>query len=174
MATKSIVICGFCKKEFEKENRYINRAKKRNPNALTFCSRSCCSYHNMKVHPEFKLNLKNGRENDIYSQFKKHFLNAKNRATKNNIEFTITWNDLKFIWDKQNGKCAYTDIKLLNSKNSSNKLLKSPIKASLDRIDSSKGYTPDNIQWVSLICQYAKNSFTENQLKEFIETLKNT
>jgi hypothetical protein len=39
--------------------------------------------------------------------------------------------------------------------------------ASIDRTDSSQGYTPDNIQFVSLMANYAKNAFQEDQLIDF-------
>ena len=40
-------------------------------------------------------------------------------------------------------------------------------RASVDRIDSSKGYTKDNIQFVAMIAQYAKHTFTEKELFTF-------
>ena len=42
-------------------------------------------------------------------------------------------------------------------------------KASLDRIDSSKGYTPNNIQFTTWICNQAKNNLDE---VDFIEMCK--
>ena len=42
-----------------------------------------------------------------------------------------------------------------------------PNRASVDRRDSSKGYTPDNIQFVAIIANFAKNAFPEEQLIEF-------
>lgn len=42
-----------------------------------------------------------------------------------------------------------------------------PDRASLDRKDSSKGYTPDNIQFVSMMANYAKNRWNDKELFEF-------
>lgn len=67
--------------------------------------------------------------------------NAKQR----NIEFNIT---KEYAWQKfldQNKKCSLSgiDIELISNSN-----VKPNIPASLDRIDSNKGYIEGNIQWV--------------------------
>lgn len=45
--------------------------------------------------------------------------------------------------------------------------------ASLDRIDSSKGYTKDNVQWTSVSINHAKNGMSHSQMVEFIKLIKN-
>ena len=44
-------------------------------------------------------------------------------------------------------------------------------RASVDRIDSSKGYIKGNIQFVSLVAQYAKNMWDEKELYNFCEAV---
>lgn len=60
------------------------------------------------------------------------------------LEFAITPEQVWELFISQNRKCAYTRLELkfstLSCGNDGN--------ASLDRIDSSKGYTIDNVQWV--------------------------
>ena len=46
-----------------------------------------------------------------------------------------------------------------------------PNTASLDRIDSSLGYIPGNVQFVSVIANYAKRDFQEEELFEFCEAV---
>lgn len=48
-----------------------------------------------------------------------------------------------------------------------------PMRASVDRIDSTKDYTMDNIRFVSIMVQYAKNSFTDKELRQFFEAVAN-
>lgn len=43
----------------------------------------------------------------------------------------------------------------------------SPYQASLDRIDSSKGYIEGNVEFVCLAVNYAKNGFSKEQMIEF-------
>ena len=50
-------------------------------------------------------------------------------------------------------------------------LSKSPDRASLDRIDSSKGYVKGNVQFVSYMANCAKNEFTSAKLKHFCESM---
>jgi hypothetical protein len=79
-----------------------------------------------------------------------------------NRVYSITVEDLKQIWDAQRGLCPYTGWKLkLRSKE------KVPILASVDRIDSSLGYVKTNVQFVSLIAQYAKNDWDADVIGKF-------
>jgi DNA-binding CsgD family transcriptional regulator len=73
-------------------------------------------------------------------------------AEKRKINFDIT---IEFAWDlyiKQNKKCAITglDIKMRESNTFGKRINRKESLgiASLDRIDSSKGYTEDNVHWV--------------------------
>lgn len=44
--------------------------------------------------------------------------------------------------------------------------------ASVDRIDSSKGYEKDNIQYVSRNINYAKGILSHQQMLDFINLIK--
>ena len=50
--------------------------------------------------------------------------------------------------------------------------LKLPKTASIDRIDSSKGYTKGNVQWVCVFANLAKNTFKDELIKETFDELK--
>jgi len=87
---------------------------------------------------------------------------AKCRAKKRNMDFDLDKRALQKIWDSQNGKCAVTgisfDLKI------DPKYEKGPYRPSLDRIDSSKGYTKDNVRFViwfinSAISEYGLDTF---------------
>jgi hypothetical protein len=84
-------------------------------------------------------------------------------AKKRNIEFNVT---KEYLWEKyqtQNGKCYYTDLDIdLNTRNYKKT-------ASIDRIDSSKGYIEGNVVWVHKNINIMKNVFSE---KEFINYCK--
>ena len=80
-----------------------------------------------------------------------HWRRIYHGALSRNLEFTITIED---VWNKylqQNGKCAISNVEIVlrgqNIGMSSNEVYKKTT-ASLDRIDSSLGYTIDNIQWI--------------------------
>lgn len=89
----------------------------------------------------------------------------KGGAKDRNIEFSIT---IKYLWDlyiKQDKKCSLTgeQIDFGQSKLDVNRT------ASLDRIDSSKGYIEGNVQWVTKKVNFAKQTMSQ---KDFIELCK--
>lgn len=137
-------------------NRNIEKGRK------SYCSRNCTGKFN-HGHLEKYRNLNdisqysNNRANE-YSQFKYYLKGPKARYK----ECLITVEDLKNQWEKQNGICPYTGIKLILTTHT--KVIKDPIyRASLDRIDSSKGYIIDNIQFISLPINYMKNTMSHEQ-----------
>lgn len=93
-----------------------------------------------------------------------YFKVIKANAIKRNIEFSITINDLQNLFTQQNEKCSITGLKLILPKTCTefnNRIFT----ASLDRIDSNKNYTLDNIQWVHKIINRSKFNFNENYYK---------
>jgi len=77
---------------------------------------------------------------------------------------------LRQLWENQDGTCPYTKIRMLLPKTSGDSF-RSPKKASLDRIDSSKGYERGNVEFVCCAINLAKNSFTREQMKEFLKEI---
>lgn len=77
---------------------------------------------------------------------------------------TITVEDILKLKEKQNNKCVYSGIELAWERNNNNK-------ASIDRIDSTKGYTPDNIQLVTKVVNQAKNNLTHNEFITLIHMI---
>lgn len=174
----AIVKCFVCSKEFDRKESEIKRNKKKG--RKTFCSRSCSGKHCIKNIPEEKRGdgrflLKKGSEKDEYSPFRFFYNLCKRRAKeKPGLGFDLTLEDIKKQWEKQKGVCPYTGWKLKISECLSvkNKIRKSPDRASLDRIDSAKGYIKGNIQFISLISQYAKNDWDEEVIFEFANAVK--
>ena len=89
---------------------------------------------------------------------------AKTRAIRYNMEFDLTVDTLKEIYEKQNGVCFYTKEKLEFCSHNKNTL-------SIDRINSDKGYTLDNIVLCGALVNNMKNSLSINEFKQIIMTL---
>lgn len=84
-------------------------------------------------------------------------------AKKRKIEFNITIQEMWDVFIKQDKRCALTGIELMLKES-----IRTPeeMTASLDRIDSQKGYIKDNIQWVHKDVNRMKNGYTEERFKE--------
>jgi hypothetical protein len=81
----------------------------------------------------------------------------KHKRLCKNFELTI-----EFLWQlfiKQNRKCALSGLDI---KFHSNHLFQDG-NASLDRINSTKGYTEDNVQWVHKTINMMKNKLSESE-----------
>lgn len=84
---------------------------------------------------------------------------AKNRKLDFSISIEYAWN----LFLKQDKKCALTKITLIFP--SKSRLISSPKStASLDRIDSSKGYIEGNVQWIHKDINLMKQSYTNEYL----------
>jgi hypothetical protein len=78
-------------------------------------------------------------------------------ARRRKIEFNLT---IQEVWDlflKQNRKCALSGLNLVFPKSLNRNEI---ITASLDRIDSKKGYFIENVQWVHKDINFMKQSFS--------------
>jgi hypothetical protein len=85
-------------------------------------------------------------------------------AKTRNLEVDITLNDAYSLLVEQNHKCALTgvDISFADTSKEHNT---GKTTASLDRIDSSKGYIKGNIQWVHKIINMMKRSSSQDEFK---------
>lgn len=101
----------------------------------------------------------NRRVGDNQRYFNKLKKSAENRK--------ITWEiTLDEMFENFNGSCAMTgwDISLKYSDQT----------ASLDRIDSSKGYVRGNIQWVHTMVNMSKNKFDSTKFIEMCVSIADT
>ena len=163
------VICNNpnCNKEFLKDQSEINRNKK--IGRKNYCSLSCNGKTNNKQLMGWgKVNSKYlvaDNAKDKYTGLREHFRRVKKRHHK----YDITLDDILEQWEKQNGICVYSGVKLNHPNDGGSNINK----ASLDRIDSSKGYIKGNIQFISITCNHAKNNMSHEEMLTFCETVSN-
>ncbi len=115
---------------------------------------------------------------DEFTPFRFFLANARKRTKKRNvklIECNLNLLYLKQLWEKQGGICPYTGIKmeLAEVSNKRTRINMNPAQASLDRIDSSKGYIKGNVEYVCVSINYAKNGFTKEKILDFINKIRN-
>lgn len=119
-------------------------------------TKSCGCTQNLKG----KYNHKYNGYEDISGSY---WSDIKIRAQSRNQEFSIT---IEYAWKiflKQNQKCKYTGL-LLTHTQKSRKIRGT---ASLDRIDSSKGYIEGNVQWVHKDINNMKQAFSTEKFIEY-------
>jgi len=89
-----------------------------------------------------------GENNSSYTGFKDirgaFWTGIKKKAKQRKIPFQITIEDAWAVYIKQNKKCSLSGMDIYFGRHD----YKSENTASLDRIDSLRGYTIDNVQWV--------------------------
>ena len=88
---------------------------------------------------------------------------ARDRARRNKLKFAIDFHFIVSLAEKQEYKCVLTG-KQFTYKCNNRKY--SPWNPSIDRIDSKKGYTKDNVRLVCTIVNLALNNFGENVFSE--------
>lgn len=87
----------------------------------------------------------------------KYWSGTKRSANKRGFEFSVTIKEAWDLFGQQQGRCALSGVTLQFGKEQD---------ASLDRKDSSRGYTPDNVQWVHKWVNLMKTDLSE---AEFID-----
>ena len=87
-------------------------------------------------------------------------------ARRRGIKFSISKDYAYEVFQSQKGKCALSGLDIsLSTK-------KDPFKtASIDRIDSSKGYEEGNIQWVGKAINMMKMSLTQDEFVGLCKTI---
>lgn len=94
---------------------------------------------------------------------------AKDRATKNKIEFNISIEDLLSLWNSQNGLCAISNVPMTfcldNGRTFTN--------VSIDRINPNLGYIKENIQLVCMAVNQMKSDMSLEELYMFCEAIIN-
>lgn len=106
-----------------------------------------------------KVTLNNGRVGELTLT---RFTKLKRSAEKRNIPFEISLEYLWNLFELQNRTCAITGD-----------LIESFENASLDRIDSTKGYVEGNVQWVTYQANVSKHVMTMNELYQFCRKVLN-
>jgi hypothetical protein len=174
MRNMTLIFCDGCGKEFEKETRYVKSAQ--NNGRKNYCNLSCHAkstrtqklgdWSNDETNKEF-LRKMSGNRRDEYTPFRTLLKSCRTRTNKSGQPkgtFDLDLPYMKQLWEEQEGKCSVTkvELKLENSYNKN-------YQASLDRIDSSKGYTKGNVRYISVSVNWLKNNLDDNHLREFIQ-----
>lgn len=161
--------CPQCQRSFKPSSRH-----KLCPSCRHFACRKRCKHCGKEITCKSDYTLCIGCYNKAHA-FKqdpkitaaKYTLKKCRNKGRKEHEITVTVEDLINLLNTQKGKCAYTNLPMALPTHrgcGDNRLC-----ASLDRIDSSKGYTQDNIQWVISPINLMKNKLSDLEMKELLD-----
>jgi hypothetical protein len=162
--------CNTCKEEKLTAEFSINNAAK---DGLQYNCRTCDNkrqvqrrQQNLDAHLDYQRNYQRNRRKDFQYRLRMLINASKQRAKLNDREHNINVEDIKAIYPVD-GCCPIFGIKL--EFNGAGFRDSSP---SIDRIDSTKGYTRDNIQVISWKANRIKGAATLQDLEMLVAYLK--
>jgi hypothetical protein len=143
---------------YNKKYREVNPDKKREWSKMSNLVRKQKIQSDPDYHDRVKfLKRESGRKNKVSTMWH----NAKKRALKNNLEFTIKPSDIVIP-----EKCPILNVVLVAGRGKD--YLFTP---TLDRVDITKGYTIENTKVISMLANSMKNSATREQLEIFCKNI---
>lgn len=170
---KVTLVCETCGANFQRSGAEAKRNAARG--MRVFCSRKCRGKKIFEDTPPTrrKINSDNLKKKvlDELSPFRPHLKSIRCHAAKIGKCVAVDLSDLKKQWDNQNGICDFTGWQMVNYLSTRDNPIRCPERASVDRIDSTKDYTVDNIRFVCLMAQFAKNNFTDIDLIRFCQAV---
>lgn len=161
--------CSKCKET--KDLAEFNKTKT-NKDGLSYlckeCNRLSNKVYRKRNQKRYYENQRQKRETEpvFLSQL---MYNCKTRAGKKGIEFNLDLDFIQELFKATKGKCSLTQQNMNLECHSRKKA--NPFKASLDRIDSTKGYIKGNVRFVCWAVNQMKADRTDEEFKFWVETI---
>lgn len=149
MLPKSERLCIECKTGFQYSRGAGVRCRLCHLNRRKNNRRGICNGESARAHAG---GAKERRSSLTY-RIKEVLRTARYRGKK----CTLTVEFLLGLWERQKGRCYYSNEPMVLSKYGAGR---NPASPSLDRLDSTKSYTQGNVVWSSWICNAGKNTLS--------------
>lgn len=137
-----------CVCECGKEKVYSSDHLTRKKSPVKSCG--CKAIKKGSAHPQWS-----GHGEISGNWFYSHILRERKQSSRKKIEVEITIEDIWKLFLEQGRKCALSGVELVISGTTHYNT------ASVDRIDSSKGYVLGNIQWVHKHINFMKRTYSQ-------------
>lgn len=124
-----------------------------------------CPSCKLKQNKKRRANLPDNKKLD--EALKQRFLGAKDRAKRQGLEFDISEEFIKNLWNKQLGLCAISKIPMTYTFDSGRTFTN----ISIDQINPHLGYTKDNVQLVCMAVNQMKSDMSSEELYMFCEAI---
>ena len=123
----------------------------------------CCKNHKDQYNNSNKYDHKYTKayRSRTAENFIRHLLSYKKRSE------TLTIEEVMVIYTNQNGKCALSGVEMAFTQSGG----KCPTNISIDRIDSSLGYSKDNVQLVCSLVNTMKMQYSKEELIKWCKAI---
>jgi len=122
------------------------------------------SEYNKSYCKECFKGIKDNKIINISKFFKLKIHHIKKSAKSRNLEFDLTVDDLVSQYLKQNQRCAYSHKEFIMGDGD--------YSLSIDRIDSTKGYVKENIQFIWFIYNRMKGQFSTKKFMDIMKSIQ--
>jgi len=100
--------------------------------------------------------------------YNQRYNHKKQRRGKSPDGFSLTTEDLLGLWERQEGKCAYSGVLMTSYRDGVSRI---DLNASLDRRDPNLGYTLDNVHLVCDRVNLMKHTLDEDMFFWWIKNI---
>lgn len=173
MANHVDLVCAHCGLPFRKAVNEYNRRVGKNPQSKFYCSLRCSGFgvgkHRDPSTYTYSLDhLVSDNRRDSLTPYRWFVARTRARSHRRYGAPDIDALYLSHLWQKQKGKCLFTQWDLILPDSTSGwSGGRNPRNASLDRIDNQKGYIEDNVRFVCLMANTARGPFSDQELLDF-------
>lgn len=147
--------------QYKNIEEFGNHQSTENRNGKKHFCRDC----EKKKRDKYYTKLNNNPEKALDQIFKIRLMAAKKRAFKKGLEFDIDLDFMYYLWNTQKGLCNISKLPMLFVFNND----RCKYNISIDRINSTKGYTKDNTQ---LVCDIVNRMKLDLPMNEFVTLCK--
>jgi len=112
--------------------------------------------------------MRNKSVSGSYEMYLRRLLTKARSARKDTHAFEITPEDVIELWEAQQGRCAVSGVILTHHADGTGK---KEFNASLDRIDSNRGYLRGNVQLVAYRVNLLKHTLSTDMLYWWVKTI---
>lgn len=177
MPDLTVLFCNTCDSYFERPTKEVTRRIKIKSDTKWFCTRTCAGSHlakNFGSNGPSELNRLTTSQRSLgneygskYTSSERDFCTYIRRVNSRRWPSDLSLEFLMELWDEQEGLCAFSLIPLEHPKKSKS----FNTQASLDRIDSTKGYLQGNVQFVSASLNLAKGARSDQTVFELMDLI---
>lgn len=157
----------------------LDRHQERDPNAIKRCSICKAEKSTLLFHQsnrsrdgcqhrciECSKALDRKRRSCLSPFLRRMVVSARTRANKTGKACDITFEEIRELWNHQNGRCALSGTKMTHDPTPDLRSAQRRNNVSIDRIDSSKGYVSGNVHLVTSQINLMKLDYS---VEEFVD-----